>query len=89
MPKTSQDAEKELVAAMIKRTGGRLKSPGVTIFGDRIVVHGHADSYHAIQLACAGLLESLRQLDVDRPEQIELNVEVIPSAAVCGGKSLT
>jgi carbon storage regulator CsrA len=77
---TSQDLEKEIAAAINERTGRRVKSLAVRILGDRVVLQGHAESYYAVQLAQAGLLEALRRLDMDLPERVELNIEIVPSA---------
>jgi hypothetical protein len=72
--------EKEIAAAINERTGRRVKSLAVRILGDRVVLQGHAESYYAVQLAQAGLLEALRRLDMDLPERVELNIEIVPSA---------
>jgi hypothetical protein len=59
------------------RTSGRVRFPQVRTFGSRVVVSGWAKSYHAIQLALAGLLETYHVMGLDRPCVVELDIEVI------------
>ncbi len=74
---TGTDLETRLACAIAERTGGRVESLKVQILGGRIVLHGFAESYSAIQLALAGLREMLDALDLDLPERVELNIDVV------------
>jgi hypothetical protein len=74
------DLEQRLARAVTEHTGGRVCSLGVHILGERVVLRGFAQSYHAIQLAQAGLLEAMDALGMDRPGGVELDVDVLPSA---------
>lgn len=76
--------EKALVHAICERTAGRVRSLEVQILGDRVVLRGWADSYHAVQLAIAGLFEALSAMDIDRPEKVELDIDVLPYPPTTG-----
>ena len=43
---------------------------------------GFSESYHAVQLAVAGLMETLDALGLDHPGQVDLNIDVISSHSV-------
>ena len=75
---SAMDLQYILARSISRRTGGRVRLPKVQILGSRIVVSGWAASYHAIQLALAGLLETFHALGLDRPDVIELDIEVVP-----------
>jgi hypothetical protein len=81
---SATDLEEALVHAIDERTGGRVRSLEVQIHGDRVVLRGWADSYHAVQLAIAGLREAFIAMDLDRPEAVEFDIEVLPTAATTG-----
>lgn len=75
---SATDLEQALRHAMWKRSGGRVRALQVRILGDRIVLSGWAESFHAVQLALAGLFEAFRTHGLDKPEQIELDIDVLP-----------
>jgi hypothetical protein len=75
------DLEQALVRAICERTGGRVQSVRVNILGGRVVLRGWAGSYHAVQLAVAGLFEAFREMNLDRPEEVELDIDVLCSEA--------
>jgi len=74
----ASDLESRLTAAIAERTRGRLQALEVRVLGGRTVLTGLAGSYHTVQIAVACLLETLRALDLDHPDQIDLNIEVVP-----------
>jgi hypothetical protein len=76
---TATDLETHLVRAIVARTGGRIQALRIQILGGRTVLHGFSDSYYAIQLAVAGLMETLNALGLDQPGRVDLNIDVIPS----------
>jgi hypothetical protein len=76
--------EKALVDAICERTAGRVRSLQVQILGDGMVLRGWADSYHAVQLAIAGLFQALSAMDIDRPEKVEVDIEVLPNVPGTG-----
>lgn len=80
--RSAMDLQYTLARSISLRTGGRVRLPQVQIFGSRVVVTGWATSYHAIQLALAGLLETFRAMGLDRPDKVELGIEVIPEESV-------
>jgi len=75
---TASDLETHMVRAITARTNGRVQALRVQILGGRIVLHGFAESYHAVQLAVAGLLETIKAMDLDHPGRIDLNIDVLP-----------
>ena len=75
-PLSAMDIEKVLAQSIAERTGGRVRMLQVEFRGRRIVMRGCAASYHAVQLAVAGLQESLQALRLDRPEHVELDFDV-------------
>ena len=75
---SASDLESRLTAAIAERTKGRLQALEVRVLGGRTVLTGLAGSYHTVQIAVACLLETLRALDLDHPDQIDLNIEVVP-----------
>jgi len=79
---SAMDLQYILASSISHRTGGRVRLPKVQILGSRVVVSGWAASYHAIQLALAGLLETFHAMGLDRPEVIELDIEVVPEEPV-------
>jgi hypothetical protein len=76
---TATDLETHLVRAIVARTGGRIQALRIQILGERTVLHGFSDSYYAIQLAVAGLMETLNALGLDKPGRVDLNIDIIPS----------
>ncbi len=76
---TATDLETHLVCAINARTGGRIQALRIQILGERTVLHGFSGSYYAIQLAVAGLMETLNALGLDKPGRVDLNIDIIPS----------
>jgi hypothetical protein len=76
---TATDLEAYLACAITARTNGRVQTLRVQILGERTVLSGFAESYYAIQLAVAGLMETLDASGLDRPGRVDLNIDVIPS----------
>jgi len=74
---TAMDLQHTLARSISHRTGGRVRLPQVQILGSRVILRGWATSYYAIQLALAGLLESLHAMGLDRPDEVELDIEVV------------
>ena len=74
---SAMDLEPHSARSISQRTGGRVRLPQVQIFGSRVVVSGWAKSYHAIQLALAGLLETYHAMGLDPPGAVELDIEVV------------
>lgn len=81
-PMTASDLETHLVRAIAARTNGRVQALKVKVLGGRTVLSGFSESYHAVQLAVAGLMETLDALGLDHPGQVDLNIDVIPSHSV-------
>ena len=75
--RSAMDLEQALVRAICERTGGSVQSLQVHILGGRVLLRGSAGSYHAVQLALAGLFEAFRVMDLDRPEEVELDIDVL------------
>ena len=75
--RSAMDLQHILARAISQRTGGRVRLPQVQIFGSRVVVSGWAKSYHAIQLALAGILETYHAMGLDRPGVVELDIEIM------------
>jgi hypothetical protein len=73
---SAMDVEAALVHAIGRRTDGRIRSLQVQIVGSRVVLRGWAVSYHAVQLAIAGLFEAFEAMSLDRPEDVELDIDV-------------
>src|SRR5262245_8415471 len=59
-----------------QRTGGRVHKLSVETVGDRLVVHGYSGSYYVRQLALAAVFETLEAMDFEKPEQVDLDIEV-------------
>ena len=78
VPLTASDLETHLVRAIAARTNGRIQALRVQVLGGGVVLHGFAESYHAIQLAVAGLLETFKAMDLDHPGRIDLDIDVLP-----------
>jgi len=74
---SAMDVEKSLVRAIGHRTGRRVRSLHVQFTGSRVVLRGWAVSYHAVQLALVGLFEGCEEMGLDRPEEIELDIDVL------------
>lgn len=70
------DIEKALERMIRDRTGGRVRGLRVQIWGERFVLCGWTGSHHVVQLAIAGLFEGLLALSLDRPEHVELDIDV-------------
>jgi len=81
--RSAMDVEKALVPAICRRTRGQVRSLQVQIVGSRVVLRGWAASYYAIQLAIAGLFEAFREMNLDRPEEVELDIDVPGSSDCC------
>jgi hypothetical protein len=79
------DLEEVLVRSICERTGGRVRCLRICIVGERVVLRGWATSYHAVQLAIAGLFEVFRAMNLDRPDEVELDIDVLPNGP---GRSL-
>lgn len=78
-PFTASDLETHLVLAIAARTNGCVHALKVQVLGGRTVLSGFSESYHAVQLAVVGLMETLDALGLDHPGQVDLNIDVIPS----------
>jgi hypothetical protein len=78
---TASELEALLVRAIAARTHGQVQALTVQILGGRTVLSGFAESYYAIQLALAGLQETVDALGLDRPGRVDLNIEVMPRLA--------
>jgi hypothetical protein len=78
-PLSAMDLEELLAQSVAERAGGRIRMLNVEIRGGRVVLSGFASSYHAVQLALAGLQEAYRFLRLDRPERVELDFDLPPS----------
>lgn len=74
--RSATDVENALVRAIAHRTGGRIGALEVQIVGSRVVLRGWATSYHAVQLALAGLFEACAQMNLDKPDDVELDIDV-------------
>jgi hypothetical protein len=74
--RSAMAVEEAVVHAIGHRTSGRVRLLQVQIVGSRIVLRGWAVSFHAVQLAIAGLFEAFREMDLDRPEEVELDIDV-------------
>ncbi len=60
-----------------QRTSGRVHCLRVETVGERVVVHGHAGSYHVRQLALAAALEALEPFQAEQSSvAVELNITV-------------
>ncbi len=77
----ASELESRLTASIAERTRGRLQGLQVRVLGERTVLSGMAGSYHTVQIAVACMLETLSELDLDPPEQIDLNIEVVSQHA--------
>jgi hypothetical protein len=82
--RSAMDIEKALVRSIEKRTGGRVRSLQTHILGGRVVLRGVANSYHVVQLAIAGLFEAFHAMNLDKPEDVELDMDVWPDGSVFG-----
>ncbi len=78
-PMTASDLEAHLVRAIAARTNGRVQALKVQVLGGRTVLNGFSESYHAVQLAVAGLMQTLDALGLDHPGQVDLNIDVVPN----------
>lgn len=75
--RSAMDIEESLACSIEKRTGGRIRSLKTHILGGRVVLRGVASSYHVVQLAIAGLFEAFHTMNLDKPEAVELDIEVV------------
>ncbi len=82
--RSAMDIEKALVRSIEKRTGGRVRSLQTHILGERVVLRGAASSYHVVQLAIAGLFEAFHAMNLDKPEDVELDMDVLPDGSAFG-----
>ena len=80
---SAMDLEKVLVRSIGERTGGRVRSLNVHILGERVILRGWASSYHVVQLAIAGLFETFHAMNLDRPDEVDLDIDVLPNGPVC------
>lgn len=76
-PLSASDLEMRLVRAIAARTCGRVQGLKVRVLGERTILSGFSESFHAVQLAVAGLMETLDALGLDHPGQVDLNIDVI------------
>jgi hypothetical protein len=74
---SAMDLQQAVMRAIRERTRGGVQSLQVHILGGRVVLRGWAGSYHAVQLALAGLFEAFRAMNLDRPEEVELDIDVL------------
>jgi hypothetical protein len=81
--RSAMDVEAALVHAIGRRTDGRIRSLQVQIVGSRVVLRGWAVSYHAVQLAIAGLFEAFDVMSLDRPAEVELDIDVMGNDGFC------
>jgi hypothetical protein len=81
--RSTMDLEKILVRSIGERTGGRVRSLKVHILGERVILRGWASSYHVVQLAIAGLFETFHAMNLDRPDEVGLDIDVQPNGPVC------
>jgi carbon storage regulator len=72
------DLNERLLRGITERTGRRIRSLRVESIGGRLVVSGHAGSYHARQLVHAAVFEVLRAQDCDRLEHVDFEIDVVP-----------
>ena len=80
--RSAMDLEKVLVRSISERTGGRVRSLKVHILGERVILRGWASSYHVVQLAIAGLFETFHAMNLDRPDEVDLDIDVLPTGPV-------
>lgn len=81
---SAMDLELALAHTICHRTGGRIRLLEVQILGSRIILRGWASSYHVVQIALAGLWESLNAMGLDRPDEVELDIDVVPAGTARG-----
>jgi len=81
-PMTATELETHLVRAIAARTNGRVQALKVQVLGERTVLSGFAESYHAVQLALAGVMETLDALGLDHPGGVDVDIDVIPGHSV-------
>ena len=72
------DLNERLLRGITERTGRRIRSLRVETIGERLVISGHAGSYHARQLVHAAVFELLRAQDCDRLEHVDFKIDVVP-----------
>lgn len=66
-----------LVEHIVRRAGGRIDGVRVEMIGERIVVHGRAESFYGRQLAQAAVLELLHDSpDGVEPQAVEFEIAV-------------
>jgi hypothetical protein len=76
---TTMKLEKRLACAITRETEGLVCVSRVQIFARKFALHGRAESHHAVPLAHAALLKMLNGLGCDHPEEVELNIEIVPT----------
>ncbi len=79
---SAMDLEKILVRSICARTEGRVRSLQVQLSGEGVVLRGWTGSYYCVQLALAGLFDAFRAMNLDRPEHVELDMDVLPNGPV-------
>lgn len=75
-PASAMELQQILAHVISRRTDGRIRGLQVQIVGSRAVLRGWAASFHAVQLAFAGLCEAYAELNLDSPEEVELDIDV-------------
>jgi hypothetical protein len=82
VPMTASELETHLVHAIAARTNGRVHALKVQVLGERTVVSGFSESFHAVQLAVAGVIETLDAMGLDQPGQVDVDIDVISTHSV-------
>jgi hypothetical protein len=82
-PLNTAEVEKCLEDAIVRRTHGLVRSPRVRALNGALVLDGFAASYYAVQLALAAMVEALDSLGCDRPDEIQLAIDVLATNGAC------
>lgn len=77
---TNTDGNYFLERRIDRRTGSRVHNLCVEAVDDRIVVHGFADSYYAVQLAIAAIQEATQTDGNAQPIELDIQVANCPAA---------
>ena len=75
----ASELETHLVRAITAHRAAAFRRLRVQIQGGRTVLSGFSESYYAIQLALAGLMETLDAMGLDHPGCVDLDIDVIQS----------